>query len=866
MKSIWKILLLCVVAQYSVATVYAEIDKQEMKKGVQVDRFGNLVRDTNGKKLAISKSDMASAKAKTSNTTATQLAVSTSQAVDTLSTTAVIAETQNIAEVWQKTIFGSGIGISGIQTADIDNDGTIELILGGSTSTFGINDFWNVVEYDVDSHGYKIVWSSEDYNLTNPSEGITAIAAVSTPDGYKVVIGLASGKVEIFDGVSLKKTHEAQVSLERINQIAYADADNDGASELVLVTASKTHLYNLASLTQEHEILYGATDIAVGNVDGDSSNEIILASGLVLQFDGLNTVVEWDYSVSGFGTDIDLVDVNADGISEIVGAESWYYITTFDANLQSPIWQVRTSHDIGALTVSDVNGDGTKEILYGDGQWGSIHALNAQTGTELWQIANPEHGTTDIAVVDSDNDGAIEIIWGAGASSTGADHLYVDDVASFTREFVSTHIDGPFNAVAVGDIDADGVKEIVFVSFESDSGYGDGILFIYDSETYALEYQGGTRMFGDTSVTGVHDVAIGDVDDDGQAEIVIGTDRSYDGAIYVIDGLTRTIENTYVYDSGSPIYAVTIGDVDNDGATEIIAGGGTAHTGSPGTFVYVINGATGVTEWKSTNLGVNFWDNIYALEIADVDGDGVQEIVTTIDYLYVIDGVTHTQWQSSQGGYYGLGFADIDGDAIEEILAGTVSGQVLAINGSTYLTTPIATVCGSTVNSIRGGQSNLLPGIVQFACTDSIGNFYPSSGTISWQSAILGGSVGYQNNLAVTDNGSSAQFVVGTDRAVKAFNLDTPPVAQNETIAVAKKMSYTGTLKGSDINGDPLSFEIAGLPTMGTLVLNDAITGSYTYTANPGARITDSFTFRVFDGQAYSNIGTITVTILKPNQ
>ncbi len=868
MSRLWKILILCAVAQYPVATVHAVIDKQEIKKGVQIDKYGNIVRDANGKKVTVSKPDMVPARGGSTSSLESSDITTTTQSVTGQSATAAVTPSQSITEIWQKTVFGSGIGSSAIVAADIDNDGAIELIMGGSTTTFGVNDFWNVVDYDIASQTYDIAWSSDDYNLTNPSEGVTAITAIATPDGYKIIVGLVSGKIEMFDGRTLNKTHEAQVSGERINDIAYGDADNDGVSELVLVTTSKTHLYDLTGFIQEAEILYGATAIEVGNVDNDSANEIILASGRVLEFDGLNTVVEWDYSVSGFGAHIELVDVNADGINDIVGAETWYYLTTFDANLQSPVWQIRTSHDIGALTVSDVNGDGAKEILYGDAQWGSIHALDAQSGLELWRIANPDHGTTNIAVVDSDSDGAIEVIWGAGASSTGADHLYVHDVASLAREFVSTHIDPPFHAVTLGDVDGDGVKEIVFVSFESNSGYDDGVLFIYDSGTYALEYQSSTTLFGGLAFTGVHDVAVGDVDDDGQAEIVIGTDRLYDGAIYVIDGVTRTIENTYIYDSGSPIYAVAIADVDNDGATEIIAGGGTQNTGSPGTFAYVINGSTGAVEWKSVNLGVNFWDDIYALETADVDGDGVLEIVTTIDYLYVIDGVTHTQWQSAQGGYYGLGFADTDGDGINEIITGTVSGQIQAINGTTYAATPLATVCGSTVNSIHGGQSGTLTGTLQFACTDRIGNFDLNSGSIAWQSPVLGGSVGYQNNLSVIDIGTQPLFVVGTDRAVKAFSgyVNSPPVALDETIAVAMKSTFAGTLKATDVNGDSLSFEIVSWPAMGTLVLNDATTGSYTYTSKPGARGTDSFTFRAYDGQAYSNVGTITISILKPNQ
>ena len=88
----------------------------------------------------------------------------------------------------------------------------------------------------------------------------------------------------------------------------------------------------------------------------------------------------------------------------------------------------------------DINGDGRDEILYGDGQWGSIHAMNAVNGTQLWAISNPEHGVTRIAVSDVDGDGNLEVMWGAGWTSTGADHFYVYDLSSRTQEFTSEDI------------------------------------------------------------------------------------------------------------------------------------------------------------------------------------------------------------------------------------------------------------------------------------------------------------------------------------------------------------------------------------------------------------------------------------------
>ena len=42
------------------------------------------------------------------------------------------------------------------------------------------------------------------------------------------------------------------------------------------------------------------------------------------------------------------------------------------------------------------------------------------------------------------------------------------------------------------------------------------------------------------------------------------------------------------------------------------------------------------------------------------------------------------------------------------------------------------------------------------------------------------------------------------------------------------------------------------------MVINNASTGFYTYTPNPGAIGTDSFTYRVSDGQVNSDIAKVT--------
>ncbi|RIK75719.1 MAG: hypothetical protein DCC68_20750 [Planctomycetota bacterium] len=65
-----------------------------------------------------------------------------------------------------------------------------------------------------------------------------------------------------------------------------------------------------------------------------------------------------------------------------------------------------------------------------------------------------------------------------------------------------------------------------------------------------------------------------------------------------------------------------------------------------------------------------------------------------------------------------------------------------------------------------------------------------------------------------------------------------------------------------DADGDPLSVVLASLPANG--VLAPGRPGAFTYTPNPGFVGTDSFTYRVSDGQALSNVATVTIEVVAP--
>src|SRR5699024_9544094 len=73
--------------------------------------------------------------------------------------------------------------------------------------------------------------------------------------------------------------------------------------------------------------------------------------------------------------------------------------------------------------------------------------------------------------------------------------------------------------------------------------------------------------------------------------------------------------------------------------------------------------------------------------------------------------------------------------------------------------------------------------------------------------------------------------------------------------------SVTGTLSASDPDGDALSYSIVSQPGHGSVTITNASTGAFTYTPDNNFSGSDSFTFRVNDGQANSNIATESLTV-----
>ncbi|MEN9780654.1 MAG: hypothetical protein RL014_1802 [Pseudomonadota bacterium] len=90
------------------------------------------------------------------------------------------------------------------------------------------------------------------------------------------------------------------------------------------------------------------------------------------------------------------------------------------------------------------------------------------------------------------------------------------------------------------------------------------------------------------------------------------------------------------------------------------------------------------------------------------------------------------------------------------------------------------------------------------------------------------------------------------------------PVVANGSASTAEDTQLSASVPvATDVDSASLTYSLVGAATNGTVVLN--ANGSYTYTPKANFGGSDSFTYRVSDGQANSNTATVSLTITAVN-
>lgn len=344
--------------------------------------------------------------------------------------------------------------------------------------------------------------------------------------------------------------------------------------------------------------------------------------------------------------------------------------------------------------VADLNRDGDLDIIAGslDGQ---IYALD-HTGENLpgWPAQARIETYGSPTVFDLDRDGKLEVICRSKAK-LGVWTANGQVVDGWPVNLSSNSGLAIWSSQAVGDLDNDRDYEIVVGSMWYDDPDN------RDNQVYAFHHDGQivegwpVDLNPSKEYTGwvLSSPAIGDLDDDGKVEVVIGSDDATglwvlrgDGTNF--PGWPKSFPPFFGF-GASP----ALGDIDQDGNLEIVIG----HRGPPGNnlilYAFKSNGSL-LSGWPvSIAAGSGgFTFGWISPVLADINGDGNIDVISISEKgsflgtgggeIFAFDNsgkiLTGFPIDLPKVTYAAATVADIDQNGTVELLAGDLSGQLFA--------------------------------------------------------------------------------------------------------------------------------------------------------------------------------------------
>jgi hypothetical protein len=414
--------------------------------------------------------------------------------------------------------------------------------------------------------------------------------------------------------------------------------------------------FNLDSMLRTgwpQSTLYGRgsyhTTLIVADLEGDGQQEILAGS-----YEGLLYVWRHDGSaVDGFPKEarsyrgetltpavgnldddpqLEIVAVS-NGTHAIVPYQDWpdIFVLNHDGT-DVPGWPgISPNYMSDPPTLADIDNDGDLEILMGHEDWNVYAYHHSGEPVAGWPVeVDHGQGVSGVSVADIDNDGDVELLAG------NANYLYAWHHADTDGDGRADPVDGwpvevpqpsvgynetIFVAPAIGDVDADGQMEIIAAAGAAKTTHEDYQVFMWQPNGQVA--QGWPQIVEGTVQWS--SVALGDMDNDGIVEIVAGGD---DGKLWAWKANGLVLDG-FPVDLGSDLsrgLCAAIGDVDGDDDNEIVVGGGN------GIYVLEHDGRIKAGWPKSYDIEV-------APAIADLDGDGDIEVVAygEDDRVYVWD-------------------------------------------------------------------------------------------------------------------------------------------------------------------------------------------------------------------------------------
>ncbi|MEO9571662.1 MAG: FG-GAP-like repeat-containing protein [Polaribacter sp.] len=331
------------------------------------------------------------------------------------------------------------------------------------------------------------------------------------------------------------------------------------------------------------------------------------------------------------------------------------------------------------VTIGDIDGDGDLDILSAS-YWDDTIAWyqndgNADPTFVKNIVTESASGASNIVLGDIDNDGDLDVICASSYDDTLA--WFENDgavIPSFTKMEITNTALSPYS-VSIGDIDGDGDLDILSAS------YSDDTIAWYEND--GASNPTFNKIVVTNDADGAYSVAVGDIDGDGDLDILSASYSDDTIAWYKNNGAVNPTFNKIVLTSiADGAISVNVGDVDNDGDLDILS------TSYRDDTVLWFENDGGVTPSFNKIVITNTADGAQNVNVGDIDGDG------DLDILSASKADDSIAWYKNNGAVdpvfskilitntadnpIGLALGDVDGDGDLDVFSASFNDDTIA--------------------------------------------------------------------------------------------------------------------------------------------------------------------------------------------
>jgi len=348
-------------------------------------------------------------------------------------------------------------------------------------------------------------WQRYNVDEKPPKDVIAVVVGDVDNDGdNEVVTGVDGKPIRIYDGARASWSFEEIGEKMKVISLIVTDADNDGELEIVCGTKEKN----------KHVILYefNGSEWIERIIDSEAGKDVLCVHGGDADSDGKIEIV-----AGTKGKKVYLYE----------GAENSWVRATVDED---------AGKDVMALAVGDVDQDGKTEIVCGT-KGKKVYAykkIGESWGRTLID-AEAASAVRQIDIGDSDGDGILEVV--VGTDKKGV-YQHEWDGTSWLKETIDENLKGKVSGLSVCDIHDDGSKGVVVLLRNKEKDKNGNRLLLYEKGPSGWN----SREIDPQIVGEASALAIGDADDDGRTELLVGTSKKRNLFMYdqwVFYGLQR---------------------------------------------------------------------------------------------------------------------------------------------------------------------------------------------------------------------------------------------------------------------------------------------------------------------------------------